>query len=141
MRYEPVGRDNVRAGALLAFGEVVERSTASTEADVILSLDADFVGERPASLRLIREFAARRKVEGEKAAMNRLYVVESTPYPHRRRRPIIGCRCGLGAIEGLARAVAAGLGLAGRRAATTDHADWVGPLVKDLQAPRRRGRW
>jgi MoCo/4Fe-4S cofactor protein with predicted Tat translocation signal len=135
--YDAAGRDNTRAGSVLAFGEVVESQFHLDKADVILSLDADFVGEGPASLRLIREFARRRRpgAHGEAAAagtMNRLYVVEATPTPTGASAdhclPLRSSE-----IEGLARAVAAGLGLPveGKSAA---NADWVGPLVKDLQA-------
>ncbi len=47
-----------------------------------------FHGLRAGSLRYIREFASRRKVRGEKADMNRLYVVESTAHGHGgQRRP------------------------------------------------------
>ena len=77
--WEPAGRDNTRAGAVLAFGEPVEAQYRFDQADVILSLEADFVGSHPASLRLVREFASRRKVDGAKPEMNRLYVVEGSP--------------------------------------------------------------
>src|SRR5262249_18841744 len=63
-QYEPVGRDNVRAGAILAFGEAVEAQYRLERADVILSLDFDFVGSGPSNLRLVREFASRRRVAG-----------------------------------------------------------------------------
>jgi MoCo/4Fe-4S cofactor protein with predicted Tat translocation signal len=133
--YDAAGRDNTRAGAVLAFGEVVETQLHLDKADVILSLEADFVGEGPASLRLIREFARRRRPGGlgaeAPAAMNRLYVVEGTPSPTGASAdhclPLRSSE-----IEGLARAVAAGLGLA-VEGASPAHAEWVGPLVKDLQ--------
>ncbi|HEX2473725.1 MAG TPA: 4Fe-4S dicluster domain-containing protein, partial [Lacipirellulaceae bacterium] len=51
-------------------------------ADVILSLDADFLAERPLHLRHARGFASRRRADttaaAGSAAMNRLYVVESS---------------------------------------------------------------
>jgi molybdopterin-containing oxidoreductase family iron-sulfur binding subunit len=48
-----------------------------SKADVIVSLDADFLyAGFPGSARYTRDFAARRNPDG---AMNRLYVVESTP--------------------------------------------------------------
>jgi MoCo/4Fe-4S cofactor protein with predicted Tat translocation signal len=137
--YDPAGRDNTRAGAILAFGEVVETQLHLDKADVILSLDADFVGEGPASLRLIREFARRRRPgahgpEGASEApgsMNRLYVVEGTPTPTGASADhCLSLRSS--EIEGLARAVAAGLGLP-VEGAQPAHAEWVGPLVKDLQ--------
>ena len=129
--YEPVGRDNNRAGAILAFGEAVEAQHRFDRADVILSLEADFVGSGPQSLRLIREFAKGRKVSDEKPAMNRLYVVEGSPTS---TGAVADHRLVLRSseIQGFARAVAAGLGLP-VEGATTDHADWVGPLVGDLQ--------
>ncbi|HEY5907322.1 MAG TPA: TAT-variant-translocated molybdopterin oxidoreductase, partial [Vicinamibacteria bacterium] len=61
--YEPVSRDNVRAGALLAFGELVEPQYRLEPADVLVTLDADPVSEGPANVRLIRELASRRKVK------------------------------------------------------------------------------
>jgi molybdopterin-containing oxidoreductase family iron-sulfur binding subunit len=73
--YEPVNRDNVYEGAKLAFGEPVETRYDLSKADVILSLDADFLSAGfPGSTRYIRDFAARRNPDGN---MNRLYVVES----------------------------------------------------------------
>jgi MoCo/4Fe-4S cofactor protein with predicted Tat translocation signal len=126
--WEPAGRENSRAGAALAFGEPVEPQYHFDKADVVLSLEADFVASHPASLRLVREFASRRKVTPEKADMNRLYVVEGSPTPtgasadHR-----LALRSS--EIEGFARAVAAGLGVAVEGGAA--HA-WVAPIVKDL---------
>jgi len=52
--WEPAGRDNTRAGAVLAFGEPVEAQYRFDQADVILILEADFVASHPASLRLVR---------------------------------------------------------------------------------------
>src|SRR5208282_5592978 len=75
--YEPINRDNVYEGAKLAFGEVVETRYDLSKADVIVSLDADFLyAGFPGSARYTRDFAARRNPD---ANMNRLYVVESTP--------------------------------------------------------------
>ncbi len=75
-QYEPAGRDAVRAGAKLAFGQDVATRYQLEKADVILSLDADFFWSGPSHLRLAREFANRRETL---EAMNRLYVVETTP--------------------------------------------------------------
>jgi molybdopterin-containing oxidoreductase family iron-sulfur binding subunit len=75
--WEPVNRDNVYEGAKLAFGEVVETRYDLSKADVVVSLDADFLyAGSPGSARYIRDFAARRNPD---ANMNRLYVIESTP--------------------------------------------------------------
>jgi molybdopterin-containing oxidoreductase family iron-sulfur binding subunit len=74
--YEPVNRDNVLEGAKLAFGEPVETRYDFSKADVIVSLDADFLyAGFPGNVRYIRDFAQRRDPDGN---MNRLYVIEST---------------------------------------------------------------
>ena len=76
--YEPVNRDNVVEGAKLAFGQPVETRYDFSKADVILSLDADFLyAGFPGNTRYIRDFAQRRNPES--GEMSRLYVVESTP--------------------------------------------------------------
>jgi len=89
--YEPVNRDNVLEGAKMAFGQPVETQYKLENADVIVSLDADFLyAGFPGSTRYIRDFAKRRNPEAEiarqfhdefrpESAMSRLYVVESTP--------------------------------------------------------------
>jgi len=75
--WEPINRDNVYEGAKMAFGEVVETRYDLSKADVIVSLDADFLyAGFPGSARYTRDFAARRNPDGN---MNRLYVIESTP--------------------------------------------------------------
>jgi MoCo/4Fe-4S cofactor protein with predicted Tat translocation signal len=76
--YEPVNRDNVLEGAKLAFGQPVETRYDFTKADVIVSLDANFLyAGYPGNTRYIRDFAARRNPDS--GNMNRLYVIESTP--------------------------------------------------------------
>ena len=59
--YEPVNRDNVLEGAKLAFGQPVETQYKLENADVILSLDADFLyAGFPGFARYARDFAKRR---------------------------------------------------------------------------------
>ena len=43
VQWEPINRDNVRAGAKLAFGQYVETRYNLEKADIILSLDGDFL--------------------------------------------------------------------------------------------------
>ena len=76
--YEPINRDNVLEGAKLAFGQPVETRYDLSKADVIVSLDADFLyAGFPGNTKYIRDFAARRNPDS--GNMNRLYVIESTP--------------------------------------------------------------
>src|SRR5580693_4985834 len=89
--YEPTNRDNVLEGAKLAFGEPVETRYDFSKADVIVSLDADFLyAGFPGNVKYIRDFAKRRnpddqneiladRIGGPPRNMNRLYVIESTP--------------------------------------------------------------
>ena len=76
--YQAVNRDNVLEGAKLAFGQPVETRYDFEKADVIVSLDADFLSAGfPGNVRYIRDYAKRRNPDA--GAMNRLYVIESTP--------------------------------------------------------------
>jgi MoCo/4Fe-4S cofactor protein with predicted Tat translocation signal len=76
--YEPANRDHVLEGAKLAFGQPVETQYKLENADVILSLDADFLyAGFPGFTRYTRDFAKRRNPDA--GEMSRLYVVESTP--------------------------------------------------------------
>jgi MoCo/4Fe-4S cofactor protein with predicted Tat translocation signal len=75
--YEPVNRDNTFIGAQMAFGQPVETQYKLENADVILSLDADFLyAGFPGFTRYTRDFATSRNPDGN---MNRLYAVECTP--------------------------------------------------------------
>src|SRR5205814_7721555 len=109
---DPASRDNARAGSKLALGEYADVQYRFDQADVILSLDADFLGCGPGSLRYARDFAARRRPE-QADRMNRLYAIESMPTSTGARsdhrlpmRPI--------RIESAARQIAAALGGSGR---------------------------
>jgi molybdopterin-containing oxidoreductase family iron-sulfur binding subunit len=135
-QYDPEGRDNARAGSQAAFGQAADAVYYIDRADVILSLDADFLDCHPGNLRYIREFASRRKVSAGQTSMNRLYAVEVTPSntggvaDHRLAvRP--------SQFESFARAVAAAVGAqAGQAAPATEHNDWIAALARDLSQHR-----
>src|SRR6266850_5754063 len=78
-QYEPANRDNARAGAMMAFGQPVNTIYDFSKADRVLSLGSDFLAAMPGTLRYARDYAAKRRINGEKTEMNRLYVIESTP--------------------------------------------------------------
>ncbi|MBS1211994.1 MAG: molybdopterin oxidoreductase, iron-sulfur binding subunit, partial [Proteobacteria bacterium] len=109
-QYDPVGRDPVRAGAVLAFGEYVETHYRFDQARVIVSLDADFLAGMPGHVRYAHDFAAGRRVRRGQAAMSRLYAIESTPTltgaMADHRLPLQA-----GYVEGAARAMARDLGM------------------------------
>ena len=77
-QWDPASRENARAGSKVAFGEYADAQYHFDQADVILSLDADFLGCGPGGLRYARDFASRRRPE-QADRMNRLYAVESMP--------------------------------------------------------------
>ena len=80
IQWEPVNRDSSRAASKAAFGSYVDAQYKLEDADVILSLDADFLGgiAQPGFLPLAAGYAERHRYE-EGKEMNRLYVVESMP--------------------------------------------------------------
>jgi MoCo/4Fe-4S cofactor protein with predicted Tat translocation signal len=139
VQWEPFGRHNAREGSRLAFGDYADPQYAIEKADVILSLDADFLCAGNGGLKHARAFASRRRIEGDRAELSRFYAVESTPTNSGskadHRLPLRPAE-----IEAFARAVAAAIGVAGAGSATVPQAAqrWMGPLVKDLQAARGR---
>lgn len=78
-QYSPISDDNSRAGAIMAFGELVQATYRFDRADVVLTLDADVLASGPMHIRYMREFAARRRVSADQHSMSRLYSVECTP--------------------------------------------------------------
>ncbi|HZM11191.1 MAG TPA: TAT-variant-translocated molybdopterin oxidoreductase, partial [Candidatus Limnocylindrales bacterium] len=132
VQYDPLNRDNARAGAQLAFGQYVETRYALDKADTILSLDGDFLSSGyPGFLGYARQFSSRRNPE-LKEKMSRFYMVESTPTntggKADHRLPVRASE-----VEQVARAIAAGLGV-GSGTAKAEQQKFVAALVKDLQA-------
>src|SRR5580704_3983644 len=80
VQWEPVNRDSARAASKAVFGSYTDAQYRLEDADVILSLDADFLGgiAHPGFLPLARAYAERHRYEEDKTP-NRLYVVESMP--------------------------------------------------------------
>ncbi len=80
IQWEPVNQDSSRAASRAAFGSYTDAQYKLEEADVILSLDADFLGgiAHPGFLPMAAGYAERRRYE-EGKTMNRMYVVETMP--------------------------------------------------------------
>ncbi len=135
--WEPVNRDGARGGARLVFGQPVETRYLLENADVVVTLDADFLMSGfPGFTRLAREWARRRNPDSS-AGMNRTYAIESSP-------SITGFKADhrlsvkASDIEQYARALAARLGVtaAGNGTVRSEHNAWLDALAKDLQTHR-----
>jgi molybdopterin-containing oxidoreductase family iron-sulfur binding subunit len=135
-RWEAEAPGNVGAGAVLAFGRRVDTVLHVDRADVILAVESDFLEDAPGHLRYARDFARRRRApeEGDPAAMNRLYAVESVP-------TLAGSRADHrfvarpDEIEAAMRALAAELDAGPAEWRGTGPA-WVAPVTRDLAAHR-----
>jgi molybdopterin-containing oxidoreductase family iron-sulfur binding subunit len=80
-QYEPAGRSTVLEGARIAFNEYVNTYYNFRKADVVLSLDSDFLFAGPGTLRYTHDYSERRRVRTKDTTpdeykMNRLYVIE-----------------------------------------------------------------
>ncbi|HTZ96392.1 MAG TPA: TAT-variant-translocated molybdopterin oxidoreductase [Terriglobales bacterium] len=133
--YEPVNRDNVLEGAKLAFGQPIETRYDFSKADVILSLDADFLyAGFPGFTRYTRDFAKRR--DPDSGQMSRLYVIESTPTSTGAKADH---RLPVRAVEVMdfAGSLATGLGISpNRRTFAGETAKYINAVLRDLQAHR-----
>jgi molybdopterin-containing oxidoreductase family iron-sulfur binding subunit len=102
----------------------------------VLSLDSDFLSGSASSLHWIRAYAGRRKPGNQAEAMNRLYVLETTPSitgltaDHR-----LGVRAS--EMEAYARAIATELGVATGAPVPgiikKEHLRWIEVLARDLK--------
>jgi molybdopterin-containing oxidoreductase family iron-sulfur binding subunit len=135
--YEPAGGNAALVGAQLAFGEPVQTVYHFDRADVVLSLDSDFLNGIGANNRYSRDFISRRRVSDSQPSMNRLYAIETTvtntgaKADHRfTLRP--------SEMQAFAGALAAALNVPGVSApgAGVPHADRIAAIAKDLQAAR-----
>jgi Fe-S-cluster-containing dehydrogenase component len=124
-----------QAGAEQAFGRPVQTIYDFSQADIVLSLGADFLGPGPGQLAYNKTFSDRRRVRGADDTMNRLYVLEGSPTltgsmaDHRLAlRP--------SQIAAAARAVAERLGIEGITGGALPEGLndlWLDALVEDLQ--------
>ena len=80
VQWEPVSRDSARTAAKAAFGQYVDAQYKLENADLIVSLDADFLSgiTYPGFLPMSRAYAERHRYS-EGNTMNRMYVVETMP--------------------------------------------------------------
>ncbi|MCU1308949.1 MAG: Molybdopterin oxidoreductase, iron-sulfur binding subunit, partial [Candidatus Angelobacter sp.] len=137
-QYDPINRDASRAGSRIAFGQYLDPVYQLQGADVVVSLDADFLSGAhfPGFLKLASDFAMRRKPEEKNPEMSRLYVVESqmstTGGKADNRLPMRAAE-----IEQFASALAAAVGAGGGGTIDDEAAKkFLAVVAKDLQANR-----
>ncbi|MBD3402821.1 4Fe-4S dicluster domain-containing protein [candidate division GN15 bacterium] len=75
--YEPISDENIYDGLELATGQVYQPVHHFDRADIIMSLESDFLERDGNPVTNARGFAAKRKVESQDDTMSRLYVAES----------------------------------------------------------------
>jgi molybdopterin-containing oxidoreductase family iron-sulfur binding subunit len=75
--FEPLSASNVSGGSRLALGEPLISRYQFDRAEVVLSLDCDFLGREEDAVRHLRGFAQARLAKDASSRMNRLYAVES----------------------------------------------------------------
>ena len=134
IQWEPINQDSSRAASKAAFGSYTDAQYKLAEADVILSLDADFLGgiAHPGFLPMAADYAERHRFNAEEAdkPMNRLYVVESMPtvtgYKAEHRLALKPSE-----IAGFAAALSTG---AAGSFSNPETAGFMAALLKDLKA-------
>ncbi len=77
--YEPFSEENSMLGTELAFGEPLRAYMNLADANVVVSLNDDFLGAtHPNNVDYAKQFSARRKSVDSNGSMNRLYVIEDS---------------------------------------------------------------
>jgi Fe-S-cluster-containing dehydrogenase component/anaerobic selenocysteine-containing dehydrogenase len=119
--YAPVSQNAAWEGSRLAFGRPLDPVFDLERAEVVVSLDSDFLASGPFHCRYARKFADARRVRSKTDVMNRLYVTEpiltvtGASADHRLRakarevaaigagilREVIGARSGASWLESL----------------------------------------
>ena len=143
-QWEPVGRDGARAAAQQGAGRPSDAIYHFDKADLVVTLDSDFLACGPAAVRYARDFALRRRaaVDGEREtgetrsappAMSRMYAIESTPSLTGMKADN---RLALRASEIEAAARALSGSAAGATFSNANAEKFLAAVAKDLQAHR-----
>ncbi|MEW6413560.1 MAG: TAT-variant-translocated molybdopterin oxidoreductase [Candidatus Zixiibacteriota bacterium] len=144
--YDPVGGENIHEGMMLATGYAYQPTYDLSRAEVILSLDSDFLLTEIESIANSRKFVDGRRLKSEQDAMNRLYVLEtaftSTGASADHRLAVSYRQVGLFAVA-LARALAANgltdLKVEGEIPLHGEVRQWVEPVAEDLLRAGSKG--
>ena len=132
-QWEPAGAHSARAGAVMAFGSPAGVHYNFLNANVVVSLDSDFLNAGPGWLRYAREFANKRRIAADKTTMNRLYVAEPMPTATGskadHRFPMRAAD-----VESFAFALAGALGAGGASGSSnSQYAKAITAIARDLQ--------
>ena len=135
VQWDPVNRDSARTASKAIFGSYTDAQYKLEEADVIVSLDADFLSgiAFPGFLPMAAAWAERHRFDAEEPnkPMNRLYVVETMPtvtgYKAEHRLSLKPSE-----IAGFAQALASGS--AGQGFSNPEAGKFLSALLKDLKA-------
>ncbi len=142
-QYDAINNDYALEASKIAFGKPIQTVYDFSRANVVLSLDADFINDGPGKVRYAHDYSRRRKVRSDARdgvtpkEMNRLYVVETMPSntgsiaDHRLSLSPIG-------IELFTRHLASELGVPGAakpsQPLSADSQGWLKPMAEDLKA-------
>jgi molybdopterin-containing oxidoreductase family iron-sulfur binding subunit len=129
--HDPLATTGPAAASQALFGRGLSPVYRLERADVIVSLDADFLGQGPGRLAYGKAFADRRRVRGADDGMSRLYAIESTPTitgaaaDHRKAvKP--------SAVEAVAAALHTAIS-GGTRERAPIEANWLATMADDLK--------
>ncbi len=133
--YDPNTRDGARMGAPTVGGKPANVVYKFENAEVVVSLDADFLTNGPGALRYARDFMSKRRLTSGANEMNRLFVAESTltttGSKADHRLPVKASE-----IDALARSIAnaVGVSVAAGGSLSGDAAKFAKAVADDLQA-------
>jgi MoCo/4Fe-4S cofactor protein with predicted Tat translocation signal len=75
--FDPISRELLREATKLTFAQYLEPIYDFSKAQVILTLDRDFLSDEAAGIRHSRDFSDKRRIKSTNSEMNRLYAIES----------------------------------------------------------------
>src|ERR1700678_3810191 len=137
VQWDPVNRDSAYSASKTAFGDYYDAQYRLQDADVIVSLDADFLSgiTHPGFLRLAADYANRRKLLDGSLNMNRLYSAErATTTTGFKAEHRLALKAGGSAGFAAALAGALGAGGSGAQAPSGPAGKFLSTLAADLKA-------
>ena len=146
-QWDPVPRDAARAAARQGSGRASDALYHFDKADVIVTLDSDFLTCGASSVRYTHDFAERRRAGVDAAgaaAMPRLYAIESTPTltgakaDHRLALGASEIEAAARALSGPSSSTGLGAGSASGSFSNANAQKFLAAVAKDLQAHRGR---